>query len=107
LFKKPIGKECNKMKKLIVILAAIAIMAAMVIPGLAAGSAPKVVGNTRGAVLMSNKIFAGLETPTAYNTVGGVSNNDSNWELAITESLNLTPSSWTQVAEGKVPARVV
>ncbi len=73
----------------------------------AAGSAPKVVGNTRGAVLMSNKIFAGLETPTAYNTVGGVSNDDSNWELAITESLNLTPSSWTQVAQGKVPARVV
>ena len=31
----------------------------------AAGSAPAKVGNTRGAVLMNNKIFAGLETPTA------------------------------------------
>ena len=35
----------------------------------AAGSTPAVVGNTRGAVLMSDKIFAGLETPTAYNSV--------------------------------------
>ena len=38
---------------------------------LAAG-APKAapVGNTRGQVILSDKIFAGLETPTAYNTVG-------------------------------------
>ena len=35
----------------------------------AAGSTPAVVGNTRGAVLMSDNIFAGLETPTAYNSV--------------------------------------
>ena len=32
--------------------------------------APTVVGNTRGAVIASDKIFAGLETPTAYNTAG-------------------------------------
>ena len=34
--------------------------------------APKAapVGNTRGQVILSDKIFAGLETPTAYNTVG-------------------------------------
>lgn len=31
---------------------------------------PRVVGNTRGAVLANNRIFAGLETPTGYNSVG-------------------------------------
>ncbi len=33
-----------------------------------AKSAPVVVGNTRGAVLLSDKIFAGLETPMGVNT---------------------------------------
>ncbi len=37
---------------------------------IAAESEPQVVGNTRGAVLISDKIFAGLEHPVAYNTVG-------------------------------------
>ena len=32
--------------------------------------APVVVGNTRGAVIASDKIFAGVETPTAYNMAG-------------------------------------
>ena len=32
--------------------------------------APAVVGNTRGAVIASDKIFAGVETPTAYNVAG-------------------------------------
>ena len=36
---------------------------------LAAGSTPRIVGNTRGAALISNKLFAGLETPTGLNTV--------------------------------------
>lgn len=31
--------------------------------------APEVIGNTRGAVLISDEIFAGLETPTAYNSI--------------------------------------
>ena len=30
---------------------------------------PKVIGNTRGAVIASDKIFAGLETPMGINTV--------------------------------------
>ncbi len=34
------------------------------------GDAPVVVGNTRGAVLASNTIFAGLETPMGINTAG-------------------------------------
>lgn len=33
--------------------------------------APVVVGNTRGAVVASDHIFAGLETPTGINTAGG------------------------------------
>lgn len=33
-------------------------------------NAPAVVGNTRGALIASDKIFAGLETPTAFNTSG-------------------------------------
>ena len=33
-----------------------------------AKSAPVVVGNTRGAVLLSDKLFAGLETPMGVNT---------------------------------------
>lgn len=73
----------------------------------AAGSTPKVVGNTRGAVLMSNKIFAGLETPTAYNTVGQATGDEDAWTLTETKSpVSLTASSWTQVASADVPARV-
>ncbi|MBQ3187807.1 MAG: hypothetical protein IJB60_00005 [Bacteroidaceae bacterium] len=72
----------------------------------AAGSTPAVVGNTRGAVLMSNKIFAGLETPTAYNTVGEASGEVDPWELADTKTASLTASSWTQVASSDVPPRV-
>lgn len=72
----------------------------------AAGSAPRVVGNTRGAVLMSDKIFAGLETPTAYNTVGEASGEEDAWNLTDTKSASLTASSWTQVAAADVPKRV-
>ena len=72
----------------------------------AAGSAPKVVGNTRGAVLMSDKIFAGLETPTAYNTVGEATGDSDPWTLSETKNASLTASSWTQVAEADVPKRV-
>ena len=73
----------------------------------AAGSAPKVIGNTRGAVLMSNKIFAGLETPTAYNTVGGATGEEDNWNLTATlDAEALTAESWVQVAEDDVPYRV-
>lgn len=73
----------------------------------AAGSAPKVIGNTRGAVLMSDKIFAGLETPTAYNTVGEASGEVDPWELADTKTASLTASSWEQVASNDIPARLV
>ena len=73
----------------------------------AAGSTPKVVGNTRGATIVSNKIFAGLETPTAYNTVGGASGEENSWDLVDTKSASLTASSWTQVAQNDLPNRVI
>lgn len=71
-----------------------------------AGSTPKVVGNTRGAVLMSDKIFAGLETPTAYNTVGEATGDADPWNLVETKpAVNLTASSWQVVND--VPNRVI
>ena len=73
----------------------------------AAGSTPKVVGNTRGATIVSNKIFAGLETPTAYNTVGQATGEEDVWNLKDTKSASLTASSWTQVAQNDLPNRVI
>ena len=49
-----------------------------------AKTTPKVVGNTRGAVLLSDKIFAGLETPTGKNSVGGLETMGE-----------FSPNSWT------------
>ena len=72
----------------------------------AAGSTPKVVGNTRGATLVSDKIFAGLETPTAYNTVGEASGEEDVWNLLETRTADLSATSWTQVASNDVPGRV-
>ena len=73
----------------------------------AAGSTPKVVGNTRGATIVSNKIFAGLETPTAYNTVGEATGEEDVWNLMDTKTASLTASSWTQVAQNDLPNRVI
>lgn len=73
----------------------------------AAGSTPKVVGNTRGATIVSNKIFAGLETPTAYNTVGEATGEEDIWNLKDTKTASLTASSWTQVAQNDLPNRVI
>ncbi len=73
----------------------------------AAGSTPKVVGNTRGAVLMSDKIFAGLEHPVAYNTVGGATGEEDLWQLTTTKDpLTFAAASWIQVPESEVPYRV-
>ncbi len=72
----------------------------------AAGSTPKVVGNTRGATIVSNRIFAGLETPTAYNTVGQATGEEDVWNLKDTKTASLTASSWTQVAQNDLPNRV-
>ena len=72
----------------------------------AAGSTPKVVGNTRGATLVSDKIFAGLETPTAYNTVGEATGEENSWELKDTKSASLTATSWMKVEQNDLPNRV-
>ena len=65
-----------------------------------AGSTPAVVGNTRGAVLMSNKIFVGLETPTAYNTVGGATGEEDKWNLTTTvPDVALTAASWVKLTQ--------
>lgn len=74
----------------------------------AAGSTPAAVGNTRGAVLMSNKIFAGLENPVAYNTVGEATGTEDNYTLTTTlDPISLTASSWTTVASASLPNRVI
>lgn len=51
-----------------------------------AKSAPVVVGNTRGAVLLSDKIFAGLETPMGVNT-----NNVDSADIATINSRDVIP----------------
>ena len=74
----------------------------------AAGSTPATVGNTRGAVLMSNKIFAGLESPVAYNTVGEAAGTEDNYTLATTlDPISLTATSWSTVASASLPNRVI
>ena len=77
--------------------------------------APSVVGNTRGAVILSDKIFAGLETPTAYNTAGEATDVDNfvfkawdgatswGWEPASSE-IPAGIKSLSQYAEGTVAA---
>ena len=66
----------------------------------AAGSTPEVIGNTRGAVLMSNKIFAGLETPTAYNTVGDATGEEDNWNLTATiDPVTIESNAWVEMTE--------
>ena len=68
----------------------------------AAGSTPEVIGNTRGAVLMSNKIFAGLETPTAYNTVGDATGEEDKWNLTTTiDPVTVESTAWVQMTEAE------
>lgn len=55
------------------------------VDNVAAGSAPVVVGNTRGAMVASNKIFAGLETPMGLNTA-----------TSSTDVTNFTYNKWNE-----------
>ena len=77
--------------------------------------APSVVGNTRGAVIMSDRMFAGLETPTAYNTAGEATDVDNfvfkAWDGASSWGWEPVPSEipdgikgLSQYAEGTVLA---
>ncbi len=73
-----------------------------------AGSTPAVVGNTRGAVLMSDKLFAGLEHPTAYNTVGDTTGDEDKYELTTTyDDVTLASTDWTDMEDDLVPDRIV
>jgi hypothetical protein len=49
---------------------------------------PEVVGNTRGAVIASSRIFAGLETPTGINTAGYAQTGDDDWIPVKTAEMN-------------------
>lgn len=60
-----------------------------------AGDAPRVVGNTRGAALLSKKIFAGLETPTGINSAG---TNDGT-EQFVLDAWTDTSFSWQPGAQ--------
>ena len=71
----------------------------------AAGSTPKTVGDTRGKVILSDKIFAGLETPTAYNTVGGEDDSDKYNLVATPVTDNVAAADWTAITEN-IPARI-
>lgn len=72
-----------------------------------AGSKPVALGNTRGKVIMNDRIFAGLETPTAYNTVGGVASEEDKWNLVSTPmQRNLASSAWHAMSLVDVPMRV-
>lgn len=68
----------------------------------AAYSAPAVVGNTRGAILASDHIFAGLETPMGINAIV----NDN------TVGENFTYSGWTpdmwewSPADSEIPSEI-
>lgn len=60
-----------------------------VVDNLNGKAVPEVVGNTRGAVIASNRIFAGLETPTGINTAGNVQASDDNWTPVKTGEMNV------------------
>ena len=58
--------------------------------------APAVVGNTRGAVIASDKIFAGLETPMGKNSiVGGVETEPFAYSAWTSSTFSWAPGSDT------------
>ena len=59
------------------------------------GQIPAVVGNTRGAVIASDRIFAGLETPMGINTVDNAVPNETFAYTAWTSST----FTWTPGAD--------
>ncbi len=71
------------------------------VDNVAAGSAPEVVGNTRGAVLASNKIFAGLETPMGKNVAASTS------DVSDFVYNAWTTASWTWVPGEETPQGVL
>ncbi|MBQ8969624.1 MAG: hypothetical protein IJ064_07850 [Bacteroidaceae bacterium] len=70
-----------------------------------AGSAPRVSGNTRGAVLVSDQLFAGLETPMGLNTSTAEPLSDG-YQTVGQWNWTWTPTSWQQAEAAAIPARV-
>lgn len=64
-------------------------------------SAPAVVGNTRGAVLASDKLFAGLETPMGINSVEGGSADLANFSYS-----SWTADEWTWSPASETPEKI-
>jgi hypothetical protein len=61
--------------------------------------APEVVGNTRGALVASDRLFAGVENPIAHNLVSGMHNpnfHPASWK----------PESWVSVLDA-IPAGII
>lgn len=59
-------------------------------------AAPTIVGNTRGAILASDKIFAGVESPMGINTVADASSVASfNYKSWTPESFSWAPGDET------------
>ena len=63
---------------------------------------PVVVGNTRGAVIANNKIFAGLETPMGLQKAGRDQDTDN-----FTKDNWVTASFGWEPAESEIPAGVM
>lgn len=64
--------------------------------------APVVVGNTRGAVIASDRIFAGLETPMGLNSVEGAGVDLENF---VYDSWNA--NDWTWTPGSAVPSEIL
>ena len=64
--------------------------------------APAVVGNTRGAVIASDKIFAGVEAPTAFNMAGEATDLE---KFAFKAWTGASSFAWTPEAE-ETPAGI-
>lgn len=71
----------------------------------AAGSVPRANGNTRGKVLLSERIFAGLETPMAYNT-SSADVEDEGYDVVSTWSDSWSSSQWNLASQDIIPKRV-
>lgn len=62
------------------------------------GEAPAIIGNTRGAVLANDKIFAGLETPMGINSVLPAGSEEiarENWTTEVTSKTTLWWTTYT------------
>ena len=70
----------------------------------AAGSVPRTVGNTRGSALLSERIFAGLETPMAYNRSSA--DGEEGYERVAEWKDSWVPADWKQASQNTVPARI-